>query len=589
MKFKEVLTDKEKKELILIKGGRLLLKHYHPDLGGNIEMFILIKQAIEREDTDYIMEQLKVLSRKLGEEEAEKKRIEQEEVKKKEKEHLAKSGNTKTIYSLPKDEKIDKVSDALKTINIGKEPEVRVKWLNKEEGSFQSKEPITTEDPIGNPVQEVSLDELKRQVAKNVEWAKGIKVVDFNQKKKVQKESSPDTDYYEEMETPSYPIEEINSEEISPDIDEGLPIEAKEVVVEDKIDQVMAKTEEIDDKLAKIKLETSENSTSDLLKDEDISIIQDMPKIEEMEALFPEEDMSDNSAGINVKEAVEENASNKNEIEDIPRINLGEAEQEQEGPSKETATIVQELASKELAMDALWKKMEKGKEIGKRFGIKHDILSEIMKEYQKLKQEYDNLKNRLVTGLKIEEQKISEEISAKKKELGEMTSRLKLGKVKEYLSHNRKLSEYQEEMLLDSKQSLFKKIMILAQNRQVQMVIGAALIGVSIAAPPTGFVHLITGGALPGFLPEALGPVAKGVGGVVGGYLAGGLAGLRRKDDDDIDRIVEAENEDIARMHETKFNIPTGEGFARNINYMTLKNPVIKNNFLIQKRRFEES
>ncbi|BFT94330.1 MAG: hypothetical protein MNSN_08760 [Minisyncoccus archaeiphilus] len=578
MKFKEVLTDEEKKALILGKGGRLLLKDCHPDLGGDPTMFIKVKEAIEKEDTDFIMGKLKEMSERLGVEEAEKKRKEQEaalQKEKEEKERLANHGFTNGEI-----EKIDRVSDALKTINIGKEDEVKINWLNKE--SAKAERPTST--------QEISLDDLKSQVAKDVEWAKGIKIVNFNQKKTSQEEGFSNEDYcYEEIDTPAYSIEGNTPEEISLDseLSTELPLVEEESFIEDEFNRATTKAKEGEDGLNQIKAEVSEKVVPDLPKEES-NQVQNMPKIEEIEALFPENSMADASI---IQEKTEEISSNENEvIEDIPMIKFDEAEQEQEGLSKETATVVKELASKELAMDALWKKMEKGKEIGKRFGIKHDILSEIMKEYQKLKQEYDNLKNRLVVGLKIEEQKISEEISAKKQELGEMTSRLKLGKVKEYLSHNRKLSEYQEEMLLGPKQSLFKKIMVLAQNRQVQMVIGAALIGVSIAAPPTGFVHLITGGALPGFLPEALGPVAKGVGGVMGGYLAGGLAGLRRKDDDDIDRIVEAENEDIARMYkETKFDIPTGESFARNISYMTLKNPVIKNNFLVQKRRFEES
>jgi hypothetical protein len=79
--------------------------------------------------------------------------------------------------------------------------------------------------------------------------------------------------------------------------------------------------------------------------------------------------------------------------------------------------------------------------------------------------------------------------------------------------------EEKAENLGKNKKGLFKKLIGIAKNKKAQIVIGAAILGLSIVVPPVGGAAFLTGGAISGFLPVELGISTKVLGGAAGGFL----------------------------------------------------------------------
>jgi hypothetical protein len=73
---------------------------------------------------------------------------------------------------------------------------------------------------------------------------------------------------------------------------------------------------------------------------------------------------------------------------------------------------------------------------------------------------------------------------------------------------------------------LFNKIKALAKDRRVQLIVGAALVGIAITCPPAA---VLTGGLVQGFLPYSLAPLAKGLTAAGGGFLMRGFLKERNK------------------------------------------------------------
>ncbi|MDD4409285.1 MAG: hypothetical protein PHW52_01375 [Candidatus Pacebacteria bacterium] len=585
----------------------LAREYQRPDkFGGNEEKMKNINAAMDAGNKWLIFKELEELSAKIKER---NRKIAEEATETEKKTDSEKIGKSRPVDTI---KKADMVSEGLKTINIGKDESIKMVNLNKKKESPIEAKPTP---------KEITLDDLKeikeRKSNFNVINFKGLRE---RQPDPVTEEKDDFT--YEEVDLPGFSIDEYQSsigEEAM--IDREPPILKATAIPENEnipsansfffgaddgsFNQTKKRVIEIEEGLKRVQAEQAERmatikSRADEIKDtvrkDDIRInvteekqaptmakldqeeVISLPGLEAVEAPIEAKPIKEG-----VLENINESVEQKIEVPiDVKPIGIEE--------SPEVTEAIKGLASKELIMDSLWKKILKGKELAGRFNIKEAVYSEITREYDKVRAEYDHLKERLVNGLRIKEEQLEREIHSKKQKLGEIESELKRGKVREYLSHSRKIIDYQIESLAETRGSLFEKMRSLAKNRNVQVVIGAALVGIAIAAPPTGFINLVTGGALPGFLPEALGPFAKAASGVIGGYLVGSIAQLR-KDNNTMNEEQMKPGDSGSFFREEGFTskkAPKGN-FASSINYLTLRNPRLRNNFLMEKIRFEES
>ena len=105
---------------------------------------------------------------------------------------------------------------------------------------------------------------------------------------------------------------------------------------------------------------------------------------------------------------------------------------------------------------------------------------------------------------------------------------------KEFLTLEMEKILRQKEQIEPEKKALFDKVKKVFGNKYVQLVVGTAILGVAIAAPPVGF---LTSLGLPGIVPASFGPAAKALWAGLGGVGVGaGLINLRnalRKDNID--------------------------------------------------------
>jgi hypothetical protein len=223
---------------------------------------------------------------------------------------------------------------------------------------------------------------------------------------------------------------------------------------------------------------------------------------------------------------------------EIPFIdNVSDVKEKDDKKEEEVFTMFKDLAERELSMDSLRRKIVKGVEIAKRLDVKKVVVTEAENEYRKVKKEYDAIKERLKGVFKGEESSLEEEIRTRKFKLGEMESRFSQEKAKEYLSHSKKILEYQKESLSGKKAELMDKMGALARNRKLQAVLGLILIGVSVDLPEIAGLIFTSG------MPENVTPVIQTIGGVAGGYLAGGLSRAKKafKEGDGFDEDMEIE------------------------------------------------
>ena len=78
------------------------------------------------------------------------------------------------------------------------------------------------------------------------------------------------------------------------------------------------------------------------------------------------------------------------------------------------------------------------------------------------------------------------------------------------------------------------------KDRKFQFIVGLAIVGIAIAAPPTGFVSMITFGMHAGFLPAAYATKATALAGMAGGaFIMRGFSGfvsdLKKEGKEEID------------------------------------------------------
>jgi len=137
------------------------------------------------------------------------------------------------------------------------------------------------------------------------------------------------------------------------------------------------------------------------------------------------------------------------------------------------------------------------------------------KEYAKIEDEYKKMVESLkAKGLKVED------IIKQSKEGGSVE------KAEAYISQKEKEVQAKAEQLPPQKRELFNKLKRLAKDRRVQLLVGAALVGIAITCPPAA---VLTGGAIQGFIPYAFAPVAKGLTAAAGGFMMRGILKKREE------------------------------------------------------------
>lgn len=114
---------------------------------------------------------------------------------------------------------------------------------------------------------------------------------------------------------------------------------------------------------------------------------------------------------------------------------------------------------------------------------------------------------------------ISSEEKTKKRLYLNLGYEKKKDNIRFFIGLKRKEIEEKKENLNPEEKTLFKKITAIAKNKKTQLIIGAALLGISIAIPPVGGAAWLTGGLVSGFLPAEIGVATKVLGGAAGGFL----------------------------------------------------------------------
>ncbi|MDD4409133.1 MAG: hypothetical protein PHW52_00590 [Candidatus Pacebacteria bacterium] len=116
-----------------------------------------------------------------------------------------------------------------------------------------------------------------------------------------------------------------------------------------------------------------------------------------------------------------------------------------------------------------------------------------------------------------------------------------------FIGLKKKEIEEKKESLGKNKKELFNKLINIAKDKRTQAIIGAALIGLSVAIPPVGGAALLTGGAISGFLPVELGMATKVIGGAAGGFLIRKMIEKANKDKENSEKKSSDETKDIKK------------------------------------------
>lgn len=116
--------------------------------------------------------------------------------------------------------------------------------------------------------------------------------------------------------------------------------------------------------------------------------------------------------------------------------------------------------------------------------------------------------------------------------------------INSYIALKKTDTEGMVENLGSNKKGLFKRLIEISKNKKTQVVIGAAILGLSLAVPPVGGAAFLTGGAISGFLPVGLGIPLKVLGGATGGFLLRKIIERRKSSVQEIEFEMMPELED---------------------------------------------
>ncbi|MFZ3057817.1 MAG: hypothetical protein WA092_02095 [Minisyncoccales bacterium] len=363
------------------------------------------------------------------------------------------------------------------------------------------------------------------------------------------------------------PIGGINSEES--DMPEEKPLEkTRAQIAEEELEKMRHDREEAEEKMRHDKsLEEAEEEFKEQSGDYKADYNQYLKEKEEpikesktTETSSPERKVIIKEEPSEIKE--EKTESKKEEVEEKPVEQSGKEIREQ---TEEVLKNPERVETKEESKDNS-KKVEIGiltNELIELFDIKNELLvkkneqqglmyrlgikkqdSKINDEYSDKLDEYDEVLKKLenltgYSGKEIEEQCFGGRESEEKQEKSPETER-KVEGLKDYLYKKAKEVNEQIKNLEGGKKGSFEKIKALMKDRKFQFIVGLAIVGVAIAAPPTGFVSMITFGMHAGFLPAAYATKATALAGIAGGaFIMRGFSGfvndLKKEGKDEID------------------------------------------------------
>jgi hypothetical protein len=246
-------------------------------------------------------------------------------------------------------------------------------------------------------------------------------------------------------------------------------------------------------------------------------------------------------SGKEVKEQLEEvlKSPEKTETKEEPK----DKEKEKNPTEAEVEKLAEELFNLNQRKNKLFAKMDEQRGLMYRLGIKKKD-SQINEEYRTVYGEYEEVLGKIsnLTGYSVKETEdhyFGGRESEEKQEKSPETERKAEG-LKDYLYKKAKEVNEQIKNLEGGKKGSFEKIKALMKDRKFQFIVGLAIVGVAIAAPPTGFISMITFGMHAGFLPAAYATKATALAGMAGGaFIMRGFSGfvndLKKEGRDEID------------------------------------------------------
>ena len=267
-------------------------------------------------------------------------------------------------------------------------------------------------------------------------------------------------------------------------------------------------------------------------------IIKEEPaEAEKKEEVKPEEEVAK-------EEIKEEKAENKEEVvEKETEKAPSEKKEEAKDNSVEIGILAEELFGLHQKLGELSSKKKAQQGLMYKLGIKKQD-AQINKEYSDTFDAYSEVLEKIegLTGYsakEIEEHYFGGREEEEKQEKSP-ESEGRLEQLKDILFKKTKEVNEQIKNLEGGKKGSFEKLKALMKDRKFQFIVGLAIVGIAIAAPPTGFVSMITFGMHAGFLPAAYATKATALAGMAGGaFIMRGFSGfvsdLKKEGKEEID------------------------------------------------------
>ncbi|MFA5071934.1 MAG: hypothetical protein WC511_06320 [Candidatus Pacearchaeota archaeon] len=340
--------------------------------------------------------------------------------------------------------------------------------------------------------------------------------------------------YLKEKDNPKK--EDDEKDELIRDYRSGLDLGNKESVPSTSKRKVIIKEEPIETEEKK-EVEPKQEVIKEEVKATPEEVKEEKPENKE-EAV---EEKPVEQSGKEVKEKLEEvlNTPEKTETKEEPK----DKEKEKNPTEVEVEKLAEKLFNLNKRKNELFAKMDTQRGLMYKLGIKKKD-SQINEEYRTVYGEYEEVLGKIssLTGYsvkEIEEHYFSGRENEEKQEKSPETEKKAEG-LKDYLYKKAKEVNEQINNLEGGKKGSFEKIKALMKDRKFQFVVGLAIVGVAIAAPPTGFISMITFGMHAGFLPAAYATKATALAGMAGGaFIMRGFSGfvndLKKEGKDEID------------------------------------------------------
>jgi hypothetical protein len=206
--------------------------------------------------------------------------------------------------------------------------------------------------------------------------------------------------------------------------------------------------------------------------------------------------------------------------EGVPFQKSEEEKVKEEKERKEIEEAVDLLFSLEKKRASLYPEFDKQRGLMYQLGIKKKD-AQVAEEYTKAYDERDAQVKVVAELTGMSEDEVRRKYLSGQKESGEKKpeDEKKLKEVQDFINGERDTIKKEVENLEKGKKGAFEKLVALTKSRKFQIALGLALAGVAIAAPPTGFVSMLTFGMHPGFLPAVYVMETKVIEGFIGGAL----------------------------------------------------------------------